>query len=142
MKRLSIFFFFTFSLFANTQDIEREIYKTIIHSLFPHKHIVLVWSDSDKELFTAIQNVLYTTKPEKADIIFLKKPLPLHSPNLRKKILFVRNYPLLKKYRNWAIGGFFWQKGRPNILFFKNNLTRYRLTLPPSFQKYIDEGIE
>ncbi len=130
---------FATTLLAQSQDIEKEIYKTILHALFPQKHIIIVWSDSDQELFIGIPHVVVIYDQKRADILLLKKRLPHPSPKLRQKLLFVRSYTLLKIYKDWAIGGFFWQKGRPNILFFKPNLLKYHITLPQSFQKYVED---
>jgi len=127
------------NLFASNLEIEKKIYKTIIYSLFPHKEIIKVWSDDKrkKSFLISIQNITIVKNPKNADILIINKPLK-HIPN---KIIFITNYPILKKYKDIAIGGFYWQKGRPNIIFLEKNLKRFHLNLPQSMQEYIEEDL-
>jgi len=70
-----------------------------------------------------------------ADIIFVT-----HQREIKKecqgKIFFGSRYKTLQKEQ--TVGAFFWQKGRPNILFYKSRLDRYGIRLNPHFIKYID----
>ncbi len=52
------------------------------------------------------------------------------------KILFGTKYSHLK-YKG-VIGAFFWQKGRPNILFYKEKLLENKVYLDSKLEKYID----
>ena len=76
------------------------------------------------------------TDCNKADIALLSttKNLP---PECNKKILFGSRYSHLKNPN--VIGSFFWQKGRPNILFYKQRLKKHNIKLNPSFDKYIED---
>jgi hypothetical protein len=70
-----------------------------------------------------------------ADVVIVahNKQLP---PGCKGKILFGCRYRTLKN--NNVVGAFFWQKGRPNILFYNTRLQREGLKLTPHLQKYID----
>jgi len=63
-----------------------------------------------------------------------------HIEDIRKecqeKILFGTRYQTLN-YKS-VVGAFFWQKGRPNILFYKTRLDQHNITLNKHFEKYID----
>lgn len=64
-----------------------------------------------------------------------------HSKNIQKcddKVLvFVTNYLAFKALPH-AIGAFFYQKGRPNIIFREANLKKHNIILPSEFNKYIE----
>jgi hypothetical protein len=59
-------------------------------------------------------------------------------PKCDKKVLvFVTNYLAFKSLPE-AIGAFFYQKGRPNIIFREENLKKHDIVLPSEFNKYIE----
>ena len=127
---------------ASPLDIEKKIYKIIIKAIFPQKHIVKVWLDNPNA-FAAIlylNRVKVVDNPQKADILFISKQDSFSKISFNK-IIFVNSYKLLKNYQNIAIGGFFWQKGRPNIIFLRKNLQKHHIHLPVKFQKYIEDKL-
>jgi len=54
-----------------------------------------------------------------------------------EKIIFGTKYLHLKDNR--VIGAFFWQKGRPNILFYQDRLEDKHIKLDSDFDKYIEK---
>jgi hypothetical protein len=59
-------------------------------------------------------------------------------PKCDKEVLiFVTNYLAFKALPE-AVGAFFYQKGRPNIIFREENLAKYNIVLPSEFNKYIE----
>ena len=72
---------------------------------------------------------------EKSDIILTRNEL---IPKCSEKVLvFATNYLAFSKLPN-AIGAFFYQKGRPNIIFRKENLKKHNIILPDDLKKYIE----
>jgi hypothetical protein len=53
------------------------------------------------------------------------------------KPIFTNNYRLFKNFPQ-IIGAFFWQKGRPNIIFDAERLKEQNIVLDPSYDKYIE----
>ena len=54
-------------------------------------------------------------------------------------IIFVTNYQFLK-VSDKIVGAFYWRKGRSQLLFIKNRLEQYDITLPEEYQRFmIDE---
>jgi len=140
MKKLFVaFIFLPLYLYASHINYEAKIYTVIFSSLFPHKHKILVWSDSKRkeEVLSHVPNVLIVVERKNADILLLTKKTDIQAPQMK----FVTSYKLLKHYKESAIGGFYWQKGRPNILFLKQNLQKYHLQLPSSLQEYEVDGL-
>ncbi len=123
-------------LSASSAEYEQKIYQTIFSSLFPQKETLYVWSDTPKNS-RLIDNVSLFTKTSdinKADILLLSKDRDIK----KQTPIFVTNYKLLKSYKQSAIGGFYWKKGRPNIVLLKNNLMKNHISIPSHMQKYIE----
>lgn len=53
-------------------------------------------------------------------------------------IFFTNNYRNLLK-NNKFVGAFFWNKSRPNIIFFKKRLLENKITLPRNYNNFIEE---
>ena len=70
-----------------------------------------------------------------ADIVLLSSTQDIPK-DCNHKILFGTRYKHLQNPD--VIGAFFWQKGRPNILFYKNRLNKHGIVLDSSFDKYIE----
>ena len=73
---------------------------------------------------------------DKADIVILSTTKDIPS-ECQRKILFGTRYSHLKNPA--VIGSFFWQKGRPNILFYEKRLKKHNIKLSPTFNKYIED---
>ena len=72
---------------------------------------------------------------KKADLVILSttKNIPKECEG---KILFGSRYSHMKSTN--VVGSFFWQKGRPNILFYQNRLKKHNINLDSSFNRYIE----
>jgi HJR/Mrr/RecB family endonuclease len=53
-----------------------------------------------------------------------------------KPILFVTDYRLLK-YSLDIVGAFYWRKGRSQLLFIKDRLTQYHISLPQEYHAFM-----
>ena len=80
-------------------------------------------------------NINITTECAKADLIILSTTKDIPKECL-EKILFGTRYSHLKNKD--VVGSFFWQKGRPNILFYKQRLEEHKIKLDSSFDRYIE----
>ena len=135
--RKVLFLIISVVLFASTDKIEQEIFATIIEGLYPHKESVRVWSDDPKKraLLVKIAKVSLVKQPNEAEILFLKRT---YSSLPAKALLFAIDYKVLKAYRERVVGGFYWQKGRPNLIFFKQELHTHHIELPKEMQVYVE----
>ncbi len=143
MKKFIIFLAFAVSLIASATKIEKEIYSTILKGIFPQKKVVKVWVDKDskRKIFRKIPFIKLIKDYKNADIVFIYKAKTLKNRKIDNKIIFVGKYRLLKEFQDMVIGGFFWQKGRPNIIFLRKNLKKHKITLPSDFEKYIEDRV-
>ena len=137
MRKIILLLLFSLVLFAKNDTFELRIYEQVLHALFPGKTIVRVWSDSPqkKRLFAQLKGFQLTSNPKNADFLLVTKSEKLNA----KGVVFVTSYHLLKRFKENAIGGFYWKKGRPNLIFLRPNLQKRGFHLPHSFQKYIED---
>lgn len=124
---------------ASTAEVELKIYKSVLSSMFPNHQVVHVWSDNPKikKLFQTIENIKIVSEQKDADILMLYKT----KCKVPDKIIFIGNYALLKQCKDKAVGGFYWQKGRPNLLFLRENLKAHNIVLPKKLEEFIEDKI-
>lgn len=126
------------TLFGSNLEVEKKIYTSIIHAVFPNKHIRL-WTDSKekKSFLGSIDGVTLVQESDDADFLILQHTSQIKSHGIK----FATNYKVLRYYQNDIIGGFYWQKGRPNILFLKPYLKQHHINLPSSLDTYVESSI-
>ncbi len=139
MKKVLLIFLFLASVFANQSNVEKRIYETILNALFPAKQTICIWVDepSKVELFKSINGVKVVSNSSKADILMLFKGEDIHKIDDSKKI-FANGYLVFQRVKGEAIGGFYWQKGRPNLVFINKKLKESGVSLPKKLKKYIE----
>jgi len=138
IRSLFLLFIFISSLSASSLQTERKIYQTILNALFPQKKTVYIWLDdkSRKSMFENIYGIKVVEYQIDADILIIKKTYNINASN---KIVFADGYLVYKQHKHNIIGGFYWQKGRPNLVFIKDNLRKEGIKLPKGLQEYIEE---
>ena len=122
-------------LYAKDADIASKIITTIAIGV-THKENPKIYIYDNYTPYGLTKHTLnLTNNCQDADIVLISaiKGLP---NNCFKKILFGTKYSNLQNKD--VIGAFFWQKGRPNILFSKENLEKKNIKLSTNLQKYIE----
>ena len=112
-------------------NIFNLIAKNITEKSFPN--VYLHKGNSSLEKYPGNLNI--TTECAKADLVILSTTKDIPKECL-EKILFGTRYSHLKNKD--VVGSFFWQKGRPNILFYKQRLEEHKIKLDSSFDRYIE----
>ncbi len=109
--------------------------------------MINVYTD-DKEyrkVFATSKRMLLSGKPEKSDIILITDRSTLFKimrerqwavKQDKKPILFVTDYRLLKHSFD-IVGAFYWRKGRSQLLFIKNRLDAYNITLSEEYADFL-----
>ena len=144
MRQVLIIGIFTILAHAmSTQDIEKEIYSKIFHALLPNKKTIHIWNEDhkDESIFSAIQGVKLVKRPDEADILILTHNKKLLTPKNCQKIILSERYRLIKEHQECILGGFFWHKGRPNILFLAPNLKKHHIRLPKDMQEFVEDRL-
>jgi len=109
--------------------------------------MISVYTD-DKEyrkVFATSKRMVLSGSPEKSDIILITNRATLFQIMRERQwavskderpILFVTDYRLLKNSFD-IVGAFYWKKGRSQLLFIKNRLDAYNITLPTEYKNFI-----
>jgi len=108
---------------------------------------VYVNDDEYRQVFLTSKRLRLVSDPKEADIVLITNERTLEkvltkekaSQTDKKPILFVTDYHLLAK-SDMVVGAFYWRKGRSQLLFVKNRLDKYNITLPDEYQRFtVDE---
>jgi len=102
-----------------------------------------------KDVFVYSKRMILSDEPEESDIILITDESTLHSvlrknrieqSTNEKPILFVTNYRFLKRSTD-IVGAFYWRKGRSQLLFIKNRLDEYNITLPKEYEDFLVDAL-
>lgn len=137
MKKLIItLILISAQLLGNQLNTETKIMDKIFYAL-TQKNRIKVFADNKNSIDVVIKSskMFYKSSCNDADIIYT------NSRTLEKcdkdKLIFSTDYLSFKSLPT-AIGAFFYQKGRPNIIFRKEILEKHNIKLSKEFSKYID----
>lgn len=81
---------------------------------------------------------IIVTNCKNADFIIIEKdgyPIYTDKPTI---LVNSDNVNYIKTYVN-IIGALYWKKGRPQLIFLKNRLKAYNITLPKEYERFIIE---
>ncbi len=125
---------------ASEKAYATKIIKNIVEVM--DKPNTTVWIDNDdSDVMGSLElrelNVVKTCKKAKVLILSSDQNIP---KQCSAKPILVLEYNLLLKYDN-AVSAFFWKKGRPNIVFISDRIKHFSISLPSSYDKYIEEKI-
>ncbi len=146
-KKPSLFFQGFFILLINSvlcaeiskTNMETQIIERIATSLFP-KQKISAWGETadQKNMIKQSEKIKESADSSGADLIVVSKNIP---QNLSKDtVIITTEYALLKKDER-VIGAFFWQKGRPNLLFLRPRMQKSNVNLGHEFDKYIEDEL-
>jgi len=132
---ISLFFIINL-LNADDMKIESSIYDELIHAIVhtskPHVYIYGKIDSLEKHH----ENIILEHNCTNADIVILTtfNNFPIECSD---KILLGTKYSHTKDSR--VLGAFFWQKGRPNIVFYQTRLNKYHITLENNLNEFIEK---
>ena len=135
MKVIILIFSLIVTLIANDIELESSIFNTIIQEITSKSTPKVYIHTEVKSLQTNPKQLQIVQSCKDADIVVLStlKDIP---QACQGKVFFGTRYGHLKNQD--VIGAFFWQKGRPNVSFYKSRLNAYDIKLDKSFGKYIE----
>jgi len=123
------------TIYANDVKLASSIFNTIVSSVTNKKNAA-VYLYKDIEAVSKYPDKLRVVKDcSSADVVLLSSIRDIPK-DCDSKVLFGTRYSHLKNKN--VIGAFFWQKGRPNILFYRERLEKQHIKLDKSFDKYIE----
>lgn len=135
MKSLIICFLMISTIDASDIKLASSIFNNIISAItYKTKSFVYIHTQVDTiEKYPG--NLIRVYDCKEADVVVLSntKNIP---DSCSGKILFGTRYYHME--HNDVVGSFFWQKGRPNILFYQKRLEKYNIRLESDYDKYIE----
>jgi hypothetical protein len=148
-KLLLIIILLSGHLYALERESTLKMYHGIFAALSSKTPIHVYTTDKEyRDVFLHSKQIVLADTLEASDIALvteertLKNILYVKSTNREldtKPVIFVTNYHLLK-ISNEIVGAFYWRKGRSQLLFIKNRLKSYNITLPKAYQSFmVDE---
>ena len=120
-------------------NMETQIIEKIAASLFTGQRITAWGETSDQKYvlgqstkINAVENI------NDAKLIVVAKKVPQNFS--KNAVIITTEYALLEKDER-IIGAFFWQKGRPNLLFLRGRMQKANVALGHEFDKYIEDEL-
>ena len=96
-------------------------------------------SDAEyQKVIVTAPSLKLTKEFKKADILLVNSSAEI--PKGNTKIIFTTNSSVFESDEN-AVGAFYWEHGRPKIIFLKSRLSEKNITLSPSFHRYVVEEL-
>lgn len=140
MRYAVILFLFSFSLLcsASSEKVEANIITSMLKAV-TNRTDLSIYTDSKKINKILLNNdTAFVKSCDKADIAILETDTSV--VKCKNRPVITLRYNLLKIYSN-SIGSFFWQKGRPNIVFIEARLRDHNITIDSSFNDFIEDTI-
>lgn len=120
-------------------DTASKIFNKIFTAIFSKQTIYVYNQNPDYvEVIHKAENLNLTQDIINADIALLTNPKELM--NTHNRLAFTTNLTVLREGES-VIGAFYWEYGRPKIVFIRKRLEHYNITLSKSFEKYIVEEL-
>jgi hypothetical protein len=127
------------SLFFDAKEID-EIESRILTELISsicEKKVLKVYTDSQKiKKRLKNNNIEFKDRCLDVDVAVLK----FKNEQCLQIPIITLEYDLLKFYPQ-SVGAFFWQKGRPNIVFIAPRLKQHHIKLNADFDPFIEETL-
>jgi len=135
LKIILLVFLLISTVYSSDKELATKIYLSIAQE-FSGKESPVFYLYKDIKYLDKNANIKITKDCKSADIVVINTLKSL-SPECSKKVIFTTKYRLYSENEN-IIGAFFWQKGRPTVIFNRELLKQHNIVLSKSFQKYIE----
>jgi hypothetical protein len=111
---------------------------SMLNAVSNHKGFSIYTNNQKLKNILPAEQIIFVENCTSADLAILEKSKI--EENCSNVSIITLEYDLLKKYPN-SIGSFFWQKGRPNIIFIKSRLKNQNIILDRAFDEFVEENI-
>ncbi|WP_457597456.1 hypothetical protein [Hydrogenimonas sp.] len=146
MKRILFAFLFTIVLVGamaqEALDLQMRIIENLSHLLLRHEPAPRVYLGPSIELPEDRSGLTIVPVRDcmKAQILFVRQIDDSIASCLAdgRRLLFTLSYREYLRHRDRAVGAFFWQKGRPNIILNGELLERLGVEIPRKYEKYVE----
>ncbi len=135
MIKLVLFLLIITTIYASDNEKASGIFNLIVKEITKKDSSSVYLYKNIESIEKYPGNLKIVTECKDADIVILSTTVNIPK-ECASKLLFGSRYSHLKNKN--VLGAFFWQKGRPNILFYKKRLKKQKIVLDSSFDKYIE----
>ncbi|MFN4307383.1 hypothetical protein [Sulfurihydrogenibium azorense] len=113
-------------------QVEVKLLEKVLSDITQKQLIYVCIYDSEKiQYIQKYCTKIHITNCEKADVIISDREIPYNN-----KPVIALNEEILKKLQN-AIGGLYWKKGRPQLIFLEDRLKKFDIQLPSEYNRFI-----
>jgi len=134
LKKLLLSLILITKLFADDIHIEKSIYEKIFSALVTTEKPLIYSDESILSLGLRPADFTQVNECHEAEIVVMThSSVPEYC---RSKIVFGTRYRHLEV--DYILGAFFWQKGRPNLLFLQEKLDEHNIVLRDSLEEYVE----
>lgn len=119
--------------------IEAQIIDKIVVSIFQNQKVT-AWGETPyhKNMIEHSTKMLPADNFTDARLLIVSKKIPEDLSS--DAVIITTEYSLLAKDPR-ILGAFFWQKGRPNLLFLRERMQKSNVRLDREFDKYIEDDL-
>ncbi len=127
-------------LYSSETLIAAKIVDKTVAALFPEKEKLRSWGSTayHREIISKSTRLVETTTSAEAEFYLVGETIP---QNIDKKhVIFSTDIDLFYEDKR-VIGAFYWQKGRPNLIFLRERLEAYNLPISSKLKDYIEDEL-
>jgi len=119
----------------NPDCIEVRLIEKILIDMADEQPVNVCVINYDVNKILNYSKYLRITNCENSDFMIIGKDSEEINYN---KPAIVFDEDLIKKFKN-AVGALYWKKGRPQLIFIKSRLDKYKIQLPSEYKGYLIE---
>ena len=135
MKKLWLSILLSAQLLAFDTATAAKIFDKIFLAMYTQKPIVVYTVSKRYQAVIEVATSLQLSKnPRLADIVLVDAKHEI--PEEGNYVIFTTDPSVFKKNES-AVGAFYWEHGRPKIIFLQSRLKDKGITLSDAFQRYI-----
>ena len=135
MKKLWLSILLSAQLLAFDTETAAKIFDKIFTAMYIQKPIaVYTVSEKYQDVVVTATSLQLSKNPKLADIVLVDSKYEI--PKEGNHIIFTTDPSVFKRNEN-AVGAFYWEHGRPKIIFLQSRLKTKGITITNAFQRYI-----
>jgi len=134
LKKLWLSILLSVQLLGFDTETAAKIFDKIFTAIYAQKPIAIYTvSKKYQDVIRIAPSLQLDKSPSQANIVLVDSK---HEVPKGNHIIFTTNPSVFKKNEN-AVGAFYWEHGRPKIIFLQSRLKAKGITLSDAFERYI-----
>ena len=127
-------------LYSSETVIAAKIIDKTMTALFPEKKILKSWGSTayHRDIISKATHLIESKTANEADVCLVGAKIPASID--KDRIIFTTDIDLFYDDKR-VIGAFYWQKGRPNLIFLRERLEFYKLPISSELQDFIEDEL-